>query len=42
MGEYYLPETALDWEGFGFGGANPLTQLQVLGQEGLFKFFHDN
>lgn len=32
MDEYYLPEIMLDLEGFGYGGANPLTQLQILGQ----------
>lgn len=42
MGEYYLPETMLDLEGFGYGGANALTQLQTLGQHGIFKFLHDN
>lgn len=29
---YYLLEIMLDLEGFGYGGANPLTQLQTLGQ----------
>lgn len=42
MGEYYLPETILDLESFGYGGANPLTQLQALGQWGIFKSLHDN